>query len=78
MPTDNQRIEFIGVRNNPPCKDCAERHTGCHASCLKYAAYKQALEEEKERYRAFSEPVRIYRSYANDNIDKFKRKEWKK
>ena len=24
----------------PPCKDCADRHAGCHAECEKYLSWK--------------------------------------
>lgn len=27
-----------------PCKDCMERHEGCHGSCVKYMDWKQHLE----------------------------------
>lgn len=25
---------------NPPCKNCSDRHIGCHGSCERYLAYK--------------------------------------
>ena len=33
------------MNETAPCKDCTERHTGCHGSCEKY-------KEWQERYRA--------------------------
>lgn len=27
-----------------PCKDCADRHLGCHSECKKYLAYKESWE----------------------------------
>jgi len=33
------------------CKDCTERVVGCHATCEKYKAEKQANEEEREKRR---------------------------
>ena len=26
-----------------PCKDCADRHTGCHDKCKLYSEYKEKL-----------------------------------
>lgn len=26
-----------------PCKDCKDRHSGCHAECEEYKAFKSAL-----------------------------------
>lgn len=31
-----------------PCKDCAERFVGCHASCPQYAKFKAGCEERRE------------------------------
>ena len=33
------------LKPKPPCKDCTKRKARCHASCLKYAAFAEALEE---------------------------------
>lgn len=35
-----------------PCKDCAERHPGCHAECERYAKAKKKHAEIKARDRA--------------------------
>nr|DAH32760.1 MAG TPA: hypothetical protein [Caudoviricetes sp.] len=34
---------------NAPCKDCPERHMGCHSECEKYIAYHQFREEVLKR-----------------------------
>lgn len=31
-----------------PCKNCFERHIGCHDGCPKYAAFKAALQLERD------------------------------
>lgn len=31
------------------CKDCTERHIGCHGSCPEYIAQAQAAREEREK-----------------------------
>lgn len=35
---------------NAPCKGCEERHSLCHAECLKYMEYKRALADKKGRH----------------------------
>ena len=38
---------------NAPCKDCPDRHSGCHAECDKYQEYAKYMENErKERDKA--------------------------
>ena len=39
-----------------PCKDCTERHTGCHGSCDKYKEWSERYHAQQEhlsenRYR---------------------------
>ena len=36
---------------NPPCKDCPNRHPGCHGSCEKYQTWRKEWEQLKERER---------------------------
>lgn len=31
-----------------PCKDCPDRHTGCHAECEKYQTFAKEREEERQ------------------------------
>lgn len=33
------------------CKDCTERHIGCHGSCPEYIAQAKAASEEREKRR---------------------------
>ena len=33
------------------CKNCQNRYVGCHDNCEDYKAYKQYLEEKKEKER---------------------------
>ena len=36
-----------------PCKNCEERHQGCHAGCERYAAWKAEYDARKmEEWRA--------------------------
>lgn len=73
MSANKQQIRFTNAYIPGPCKDCTERFAGCHAVCVKYADYKQALETEKERYRAFSEPERTYNEYVSESIKRNKK-----
>ena len=34
-----------------PCKDCADRHVGCHSSCEKYQAFHRENEARLEAQR---------------------------
>lgn len=31
-----------------PCKDCTERHDGCHGKCERYRAYREDIENRKK------------------------------
>lgn len=31
-----------------PCKDCAERHEGCHGECEKYKAFRESIDRRTE------------------------------
>lgn len=41
---------------NYPCKDCQDRHLGCHSDCKRYIECDQQFKEVKEK---------IYREKAN-------------
>lgn len=45
----NSRPEM--TRHPFPCKDCTDRHVGCHSECPKYIAAKEDNDEKKERIR---------------------------
>lgn len=49
-----------------PCKGCVIRAEGCHAICMRYAAYREELGEKREKRRA-----ELIKSYAT--IDGAKR-----
>jgi hypothetical protein len=38
---------LVYARPNAPCKDCKERHVGCHAECERY---KEFAEENRRRH----------------------------
>lgn len=35
--------------NIAPCKDCKDRHVGCHSKCEKYLEYKKELQKAKHQ-----------------------------
>lgn len=38
---------LVYAKPNAPCKDCKERHVGCHAEC---EMYKEYAEENRRRH----------------------------
>lgn len=49
-----------------PCKDCAERHIACWATCHKYAEYQQKLCVIKAAERAEKQLDEMTKSYKWD------------
>lgn len=43
----------------PPCKGCELRHTGCHASCDRYAEWSKEQKERKDQ-AVFESDCRYY------------------
>ena len=43
-----------------PCKDCKERHLGCHAGCKKYAEFKAKAEKNKDAYHKTNHDILSY------------------
>ena len=39
----------------PPCKDCADRHVGCHGKCEKYAEFNRVCEKTRDERRLCSQ-----------------------
>ena len=57
-----------------PCKDCTERHPGCHSECEKYAEYsRERAELSKSRRAGFD-----FAACHKDRIAKAVRRKWKK
>lgn len=42
-----------------PCFECEERHMRCHAECEKYKAFKQGIEEDKQKVADYREKYYI-------------------
>lgn len=46
-----------------PCKDCTDRHIGCHSECDKYKYWKARLEEVKKAKEEQHKKDEAYFSY---------------
>ena len=75
MQLENYDPEYkVNVRF-APCKDCTNRHLGCHAKCYKYQVYRQARDEynavarkehDSDTYNYFCDLSKPYRrDYAS-------------
>lgn len=40
---------------DPGCKDCPDRHVGCHSDCERYLEFRKKLDELREKKRIESE-----------------------
>ncbi len=47
------------LKSNPPCKDCKDRHMGCHAKCSKYIDWDKARQVIKDQ---------AYKKYMSEKI----------
>lgn len=57
--------------NNPlkaPCKDCADRHIGCHGECEKYIKYKQEHAEMQTFIRRLDEERQAVYDYKEAKV----------
>ena len=64
-----------------PCMGCNIRAAGCHAICMRYAAYREELEEKREKRKqtlindgaAMSSIKKRMRKHAKDEIKRRER-----
>lgn len=53
------------TRENPPCRDCLERHEACWGECEKYKAWKSRLDDVNRRRKEHEEkPFVRYNPYV--------------
>lgn len=50
------------------CKNCTERHVGCHSTCKAYKLEKQRHEENQARIRQEKASYNLYREYKNERM----------
>ena len=48
------------------CRDCEERHSGCHSTCEKYLEAKEQHEQRKEKIEEAKSQYRLVRAYSYD------------
>lgn len=58
---EKSRVNYYGIRDGAPCKDCAERFLACSDHCPKdergefgYKAWRTKLEEMKGKRKAYN------------------------
>lgn len=66
-------IVYSNPSKQSPCKECKDRYMGCHSVCGKYAAYRAALEEEKE-FDKFDKDCEAYIRAKNKKMQKIARR----
>ena len=58
------------------CKDCKDRHVGCHSNCEIYKEYTRELEEKKHMIKEAKNKDREYKNYKKKRIEKELRGRW--
>lgn len=72
-PKPESEISF-GVSVITPCKNCEDRHMGCHSECERYAKYKQECELENQARRERLQLTSAYiDSCTRKNINRFRK-----
>lgn len=72
------QFNFKRVNTKPACKDCTERHVGCHSECAKYKEFKEQLQADKEAYFEATREENMYLAYMKKQANKRRKKEGKK
>lgn len=57
-----------------PCKDCSDRHAGCHAECEKYLEARSQNMKVKDRERKIINDQLDYVRYRIESGDRQRRK----
>lgn len=61
-----------------PCKDCEERHSGCHSKCKKYGEWSEIRLQHKRKFKDEVIKNRRYEDYVMNTIEGFKNGKWRK
>lgn len=64
---------FFGY-NNSPCKDCPDRHVGCHGECERYQEFNRSREAYREEHRKELETRNAVWSGSQKRKDKYIKK----
>ena len=58
------------IRKNPPCeKTCPERNSECHATCGRYAAWREKMDAEAKERRRQTDAEQGVRELARERKD---------
>lgn len=74
----NHSIEITKKPSSFPCKDCQDRHAGCHSDCAAYKAAVDKNNERKTRAKKEIEKQLEYLRFTFQSIDRSKRRLRKK
>lgn len=55
-----------------PCKDCNDRHVGCHAECQKYKDYKTEHAKQQTFIRRLDEEDNAFRCYKEEKVKRLR------
>ena len=56
------------------CKDCTQRHIGCHSDCEKYNKEKSDNDKYKAIVQSHKDKINRDRAYVRDAIEKNRRR----
>lgn len=62
----------------PPCKDCKDRHVGCHGACERYKQYKTELEAAKAEIYGEPEQKLMLREMELKRVSRILRRQHQK
>lgn len=55
-----------------PCKDCPDRHLGCHGTCEKYQEYKKRHDEEVAALQSEKDAYADMYNYREEKVRRLK------
>ena len=56
-----------------PCKDCEDRHSGCHSKCAKYGEWNEQRIQVKSQNYANVAKRKNYEDYVMNTIEELKK-----
>ena len=60
------------------CRECTERHLGCHGTCERYKAEQAEMQASREEIRKQKEKDIPYENYKFASIDKMRKAQKRK
>jgi predicted ATP-dependent serine protease len=68
----------MSLYGNNPCRDCEERHEGCHGKCEKYTSWRDVVNEKKNSIYQARKGEALASSFTIDEVFKIRAKKYKK